>query len=321
MAQSLLQKLKKADRLPTAPDVALKIVQMNERDGATVDEFADLINRDPALAVKLLKTANSSMFGIPREVTNIRQAVMLLGLRSVNLLALSFSLTSTARGESDLPFDYRRYWTHTIAMTVAARYITDLYSPSVKDEAFVVGLLCDIGQLLLAEHAPKEYGPVLEELESSARPVHEVEQELLGTTHAALGQELLDTWGLPPLLCRAVGAHHEPSTLDDSDDRLRALARAVHFASDCADVLVAEDGQLEELVEVVRGRGAEYFEAGDRTCVELLEVVGNQLPDTANVLEVDLGDPAVLFETRLRASELLIRESPEPGVLRSSDGA
>jgi HD-like signal output (HDOD) protein len=195
MSRTVLEELKKVDRLPSAPEVAMEVVRLNQRDDVSVTELSEVLSRDPALVAKVLKTANSSMFGLPREITSVRQAIMILGFRSVNLLALSFSLVSTSKQTTSLPFNYRTYWTHTIAMTVASRFISDLYAPVLKEEAFVAGLLCDLGQLLLVECASQQYAPVLAEMAESDAPLHEVEQRILETTHMEVAQELLDTWG------------------------------------------------------------------------------------------------------------------------------
>jgi diguanylate cyclase (GGDEF)-like protein len=309
MEKSLIEQLKIADRLPSAPGVAMEVVRMNQRDDVSMDELAQVLSRDPALVAKVLKTANSSMFGLPREITNVRQAIMILGFRSVNLLALSFSLVSASRGQTSIPFNYRRYWTHTIATTVASRFIADLYAPGLKDEAFVAGLLCDLGQPILAESAPKEYAPVLARMSSSGGVLQDVEQEILGTTHAEVARELLDAWGLPVLLCDAIGAHHDPPQLSDSTARTLQLAQVLQLSTTCSDLLVSSDTALEEAVEELASVGSRYFSMDGVACAELLKAVEPQLEQTANLLEVDMEDPSALLEVRTRASELLVRET------------
>jgi diguanylate cyclase (GGDEF)-like protein len=249
------------------------------------------------------------MFGLPREITNVRQAIMILGFRSVNLLALSFSLVSSSRGQTSIPFDYRRYWTRTIATTVAARFVADLYAPGLKDEAFVAGLLCDLGQPILAESAPKDYAPVLAEMSSSGGVLQDVEQRILGTTHTEIARELLDGWGLPVVLCDAIGSHHDPLQLTNPTSPAAVLARVLHLSVTCADLLVCPDPAIEGAVEELRSIGSRYFEMDGVACAELLKAVETQLAQTANLLEVDMEDPEALLDVRTRASELLVRET------------
>ncbi|MCP5045268.1 MAG: HDOD domain-containing protein, partial [bacterium] len=90
----LLEKLRDANSIPSPPGVALEIIRLNQRDDVDIDELTEVVTRDPAIVAKLLRMANSSSFGRPGQVSDIRQAVMTLGLRSVNLLALSFSLAA-----------------------------------------------------------------------------------------------------------------------------------------------------------------------------------------------------------------------------------
>ena len=84
MTCDLIADLRKAEQLPTAPGVAIRIVELNQDDEVDIDELVEVLSQDPALVAKLLKTANSSMFGVPREISGVRDAVMVLGLRSVN---------------------------------------------------------------------------------------------------------------------------------------------------------------------------------------------------------------------------------------------
>jgi diguanylate cyclase (GGDEF)-like protein len=309
MARNLIEELKEVDRLPSAPEVAMEIVRLNQQDDVSVGELSEVLSRDPALVAKVLKTANSSMFGLPREITSVRQAIMILGFRSVNLLALSFSLVSTSSRKTPLPFDYRRYWTSTIATTVASRFIADLYAPVVKEEAFVGGLLCDLGQLLLVECAPEHYGPVLAAMDNSDRPLDEVEQELLGTTHMELAEKLLDSWGLPLVLCEAIGAHHDPGRIADPTSRPSTLARVLHLSTLCSELLLSDEADLEAAVEGLRDLGNQYFHMDGVACSELLKAVESRFPDTAKMLDVEMEDPQTLLEVRTRASELLVRES------------
>ena len=95
MQSDLMQELGKADQLPSPPSVALRILELNRNDQIDIAELTDALSYDPALVAKLLRTANSSLFGYSREISSIHQAVLILGLRSVNLVELSFSILST----------------------------------------------------------------------------------------------------------------------------------------------------------------------------------------------------------------------------------
>jgi diguanylate cyclase (GGDEF)-like protein len=224
----------------------------------------------------------------------------------VNLLALSFSLLPVSSGSSSLAFDYRRFWTYSTVTNVAAVYLADRAARMLRDEAFLGGLLCDISQLVLVECAPKQYGPVLDRLAETGRPLHELEREILGLSHMEVGRELLDGWGLPPILCDAIGAHHEPERLE-AGTPARRLAEILTLATVCGDLYAG--GELEGAVESLRKHGEQDFGMDSEACDALLGEIQEKVPEAARLYELDTEDPATLAETRARAAELLVRES------------
>ena len=227
MPRSLLEELEKADQLPSPPAVALRIVELNKDDQVDIRELADALSQDPALVAKLLKTANSALFGLPREISSISQAVWILGLRSVNLLALSFSVLSIGRGESLCGFDYQYFWTRTSATGLGMRLLAKRRYPTLKEEAFLSGMLCDFGRLVLAECLPDRYRPVLEAWRDTGQALHEIEQEVLGSCSAELTADLLASWGLPNRVCTTIRYHLEPEQAPDTTDvGLAELLRA-----------------------------------------------------------------------------------------------
>lgn len=303
----LLDELKRADSLPSPPGVALEIIRLNRQDEVEIDELVAVLSRDPAITAKVLRTANSSAFGRPGRVAEIHQAVMILGLRSVNLLALSFSLVSQASGKSP-GFDYRRYWTLSAVTTVAARLLAGQHAPALQDEAFLGGLLCDFSRLVLAECAPERYAPVLARL--AAEPGAElevVEREVLGMDHAAFGGELLEDWGLPETIVRAVAAHHDPASLEGEGGRVLELARILHLSTACGELLAG--GELAPAASRIRSLAARYFEMTGEACQGFLQEVEGQLGELTSILALETTDAGDLAQIRVNATEFLVKES------------
>ena len=114
--------LKKADNLPSLPAVALDVLRLSQDEDVTLDAMATCLSRDPALSAKLLKLANSSLFGFGKEVTTLQRATMMLGMKTVKLMALSFSLAGSLprKGRSG-GFDYGEYWRRSLVCAVSAR--------------------------------------------------------------------------------------------------------------------------------------------------------------------------------------------------------
>lgn len=294
--------------LPSPPGVALEIIRMNQDDDLEIADLAAVIARDPALAAKLLKAANSSQMGRPGQVADIEDAIMVLGLRSVNLLALSFSLTGSIATSESQGFDYSRFWIQSAVNTVAARAIATRCVKSRRDEAFLAGLLCDFGQLLLAEVAPDEYAPVLERERETGQPIHLVEAVELGSDHAEIGSRILAEWGLPDLITAAIGAHHDPSRIDGRDRDRLSLARVLHLASACGSFFLS--GSADQ-GDSVLSLAQSYFELTPEQAQELIDELREGVPELLEILELKSVEPDQINRLRGQASELLVRESLE----------
>ena len=305
MPPSLLQELEKADQLPSPPAVALRVVELNRDDQVDIRELAEALSQDPALVAKLLKTANSSLFGLPREISSIRQAVLILGLRSVNLLALSFSILSISRGESLCGFDYRHFWTRTSATALAMQLLTERRFPTLKEEAFLSGMLSGFGRLVLAECLPDRYRPILETWRESGRALHEIEREELGNSSVELGADLLAAWGLPSRICTTIRNHIEPEQAPDSTDL--GLAQLLHFCAICGDLL--SGGDVVSGAARVERAGARYLDFDRADCCEVLLEIQEHLPNLALGLDLQTNDPASLAAIASQATQLLVRES------------
>jgi HD-like signal output (HDOD) protein len=184
--------LVKTQRLPSPSATALRVIELANRDDASVKELAAAITADPAMAARLLRYANSPMVGACGQITTIRQAVVQLGLRAIKVMALSFSLVRD-RDFSQCPnFSYDDFWAQAAATAVACRGVIRSDSPDARDEAFLCGLLASIGKLAFASAAPLEYDPVLAIAGSVTADTRAVEREAFGTDYVEVGSELLN---------------------------------------------------------------------------------------------------------------------------------
>ena len=303
---NLQQRLSDVGALPAAPGVTLEILRFNEREDADVSELAEIVSRDPAIGSKLLKAANSSALGRQGKVSNFHDAVMVLGTRQVNMLALSFSLTSGSSRDANDAFNYTGFWTASAVTTVAARGLAGMYAKEVVGEAFVAGLLCDLGQLVLAECATDLYDPVLREFAKGERTIQDIEQELLGANHAQLAESLFMEWGLPPLICQAVGGHHDPEAMDSSDPKAVTLARILHVSSCCAELY--SDGVTGD-VDQILALASRYFDTTQEACESLFESLRNEVDEFIEIVDPANMDPTESAQLRARAGERLMEQN------------
>jgi diguanylate cyclase (GGDEF)-like protein len=298
MSQTLLERIRSADNLPSLPAVAVQVLRLTRQDDASVEDLAAVIQADPALTGKILKVVNSSLFGLPRGIASLSQAIGLLGLRRVKIMALSFSLIDTVRSAETDGFDFQMYWRRSLSTAAAARLLAKAVLRPAAEEAFVAGLLADIGMVVAWRCARDLYESAIQAFNATGRPISDIEAETIGLTHAELGRELLKNWGLPDVLCDAVGSHHGCNLASLPVSSLR-LAKVVHSAASIAD-LFCRAIPSSELERVKR-------QCLDETGIEqdglhdLLEALDHHVHDTASMLAVPVGQTLNYAELQMEA--------------------
>jgi diguanylate cyclase (GGDEF)-like protein len=211
--------LKAAPNLPSLPGVAVELLAECRRPEVDLDRICNLLGRDPVLSAKLLSVANSSSFRRGSPVTTVRRAALALGTNAVTTLALSFSLVSqrAARGS----FDFAQYWRRALLNAVAARALAQQIHID-PEEAFLAGLLQDIGMLALHAAVP-EYVDLIKESNKDHLRLERLERERFDAGHPEVGAWLAKEWGLPEALVHSVLSSHVPLT----DERDSPLGRCV----------------------------------------------------------------------------------------------
>jgi HD-like signal output (HDOD) protein len=194
------------ESLPTVPSVyrALSDALVNER--ASPEQIAKIVEQDVGIGAKVLQLVNSAFFGLPRKTTSLLQAVRYLGLGTIRSLVLSHSVFEQL-GQGN-PVLAEQGHEHALHCARIARQL--LNGGPEADLAFTVGLLHDVGSLVLASRMPKEYAEICAHAEVAGVPIHNVESERLGVSHAQVGAYLLGLWGLPHEVLDIVAFHHAP---------------------------------------------------------------------------------------------------------------
>ena len=154
---SLKDMSRKIGKLPTLPGVAIRILQAMRRETPNIREISEIIASDAPLTAKVLQIVNSSFYALPNQITSVHQAMMYLGLNSVKNLALSFSLISNFSPKHRTSFDHVRFWKDSLVGAVAAKLITEKADKQHGENAFFLGLLQNIGMLIMAHSMPDEY--------------------------------------------------------------------------------------------------------------------------------------------------------------------
>ena len=301
MNESIRQKILASPQLPTLPAIAVEVLDLAQQDEVDVAQISKTIGRDPALAAKVLKTANSSFYGQTQAVATMGRALLVLGLQSVKTLVLSFSLLPTLqRGASD-GFDATAFWRRTLHAATAARLLARRVGNVPEEESFLATLLADIGVLVLS----RAYGAEYDAVHAAARSHDELakaERAAFGVTHAEAGALLAETWRLPPVLVEPIARHIAPGCTPDP--QLKRIAQVVGLAGRCADVFV--DGVPEPAVVDVRAELERTFAIRAADADALLADVAAATREIATLFEVNLGAGVDLDAVLKRASETLV---------------
>ncbi len=216
------------ETLPALPRHHLRLAELLHDETSSSEEVADVVERDTALAARILRLSNSGYFGLPRRLSRVADAVSFLGLRTIEGVSLSMVAYAAPSGRTGL--DLEALQGHAYRVGSLARCIVP--DPRMADEAFLAGMLHDIGKMLLAVYLPDRLHALREDLGRQSRPMHEAERELWGVTHAEMGAYLLGLWNLPHTVVEAVALHHQAAPLETATP----LVLAVH----AADALVHE---------------------------------------------------------------------------------
>lgn len=219
----------RVDSLPVVPAVHRELRRALDQSEVSVDALADLAESDLAITTKLLQLVNSSFFGTPREVASVRTAIQLLGIKMIKSLVVE---ADTFRVQEDLGAEAVSWIedvrSHSVATARLAVRLMEGQGQPNPDGAWLAGMLHDVGKLILMHQMGREYQQVVVESGRRNVPLHVVEAEVLGATHAEVGAYLLSLWHLPVSVVEAVAFHHTPSVAEG--DQIDLLT-AVHVAN------------------------------------------------------------------------------------------
>jgi putative nucleotidyltransferase with HDIG domain len=218
-----------AEDLPSLPEALTEILRVCNEEDATISKVEGLVARDISLAARVLKIANSVIYG-SRTVASIHHAVRMLGLRELKGIAMSLAVAPAFRNVVGSLIDGATLWQHSLATALWSQHITALLCFPRRDEVFTAALMHDVGLLVLAKTAPKKLEQSLAQVLERRGDQLAAEREIIGLDHAAVGALVCTKWRLPANLVQIVADHH---TLPPGANRpaLAILSLAEHFAA------------------------------------------------------------------------------------------
>lgn len=231
--QAVTAAIREISHIATLPEITVKIIELVEDPGSTAQDLNNVISNDPALCSRILKVVNSSFYGLPGQIGSINRAIVLLGLNAVKNIAISASLAKLFRGgELGPKFAAKDLWKHSITTAAASKIIADTLKLGLPDEAFLAGLMHDIGIMVAMQHDRQKLIEVFNrvEIDASGAPsseLREIELAVFGADHQDFGRGLSEKWKFPKAITHVTGHHHNPLDLPSGS---RTLACLVHVA-------------------------------------------------------------------------------------------
>lgn len=212
-------------RLPTIPEISLRVSSLLENPDVDIQKVADLILSDQVLTAQVLRTVNSPFFKPLLEITSLRHAVVYLGLSRIREIVLTCSLVKVFTG-GDADYDIRTFWHHSFGVGIMARKMARLLSIPGLDTAYTAGIVHNIGEVLLSTQFRRDWGAIVRLVREEEAGFLDAELRTLGTTHCEIGLCLARQWHFPEAYCDVIAYHHAPAEAP----RNQVLAALVNLA-------------------------------------------------------------------------------------------
>jgi putative nucleotidyltransferase with HDIG domain len=213
--------------LPSLPRTYAALRSALADPNTSLDRVSAIVEQDLAISAKVLQLVNSAFFGVTREVTHIQTAISYLGVNTLQSLVLSVEVFRSFQSQKAVPgFSFEELQAHSQLTARIAGALPGL--KSVASAAVVAALLHDVGKLVLTERTPEHFARALAGARQEKKPLFQIEEQLMGVSHAEVGAYLLSLWGIPYVIVEAVAHHHHPERVPHS--KLDVLS-GVYFAN------------------------------------------------------------------------------------------
>ncbi len=279
--------IQQLNSLPTLPSVAARLLQITVNTRTQANEVVEMIESDQSLASKIITLSTRADRGMRPKSVSLSKAVVMLGFDAIRNAVLSIKVFETLGGVSSPTegnFNRKEFWKHSLAVACAARMLIRQIDPAVdEEEAFVCGLLHDMGKVALDACLPRSFSRVVQIAESSLANIADVEKKVLGIDHTVVGKRLAEKWQLPLSILETVWLHHQsPDSLPEAI-RHRSIVRTVYLA----DLLVRE--------QRIGYSGNHYFGEKASVVAEELGCSASAIDQISRELRVEISERANLL--------------------------
>jgi diguanylate cyclase (GGDEF)-like protein len=293
--------------LPSLPIVALEVLGLASREDVDIRDFEKTIERDQAMSIRILRAVNSSYYGLGRRCGSIRQAVSYLGIQTVKSLVLGFSLERAMEfGDDEITFDFTTYWRRCFITSSASRAFAKVSGDVDSEEAFIAGLIHDIGMVGAWRVHGDRYLQMIDMAHGDQSELIRIERRILDLDHSKLGSAMAEFWRLPSKIVNSISHHHDDISQDSSIDD---MSKVVRLAVMVVDFLEKKEGRTTSDLVDIEVTALNWFGIDREKFVVLVESIVEDAGDLAKALKIDAGRmPPV--EAILQRAQRLSEEIP-----------
>lgn len=230
--QLIQEKRKKSEQalsgvynLPAMSATMLEVSKLLDDPSTNTASLSKIIGKDQGLSTKILSIANSPLYGLTRKVSTIDFAILIIGYQDIKNIVVALTMVDSFKNKSDKYFDQNAFWMHSMLTGTACKRIAEDLGFRIGSEAFVAGLLHDLGIPVMHKFLKKEFEAVVNEFLESDDLLTEIETRHLGMDHQEIGNYLTNKWSLPEHLSNSILYHHTPSVAPEKD----VLTSIVHL--------------------------------------------------------------------------------------------
>ncbi len=198
------------EQIPTLPVISQQIMELLNNEDVAIKEIAVIIEKDPPLAIKVLKIANSPFYGIISNVTSINHALAILGLNEIKAILLAFSIHNFFQNSEFEGIDRRRFWKHSVVCSQIAKYLSQHFKESPDEALFLAALIHDMGKMVFDQFFHDDFVKIVRLVNDNGITFSKAEKRILGVTHSQVAAKLLQKWHFPRPVITQVYYHHAP---------------------------------------------------------------------------------------------------------------
>jgi len=231
-------------KVPALPQIVITLLELLQDPETSASQIEELIHKEPGLAAQVLKLVNSAFYAMPTPIGDIKRAVTILGFREIKNIVVANSISKAFKGlKFSKSFNMTTFWRHSLVNACVTRFMAENSKKKVEGDAFTLGLLHDIGKLILAAYAPETMEEIIKIAAEKEISFYDAEALHMSTNHTEIGAWLSEKWKMPPSLTDSIRNHHNPEHFEKN-----VLTASAHFGNYIASVKKMRcDGSIERM--------------------------------------------------------------------------